>query len=204
MSADPKSDKPPPTEGVALLMIDMQEPFLKVVDPDHRLRRRCRFAVSAASLLGIPVAFTEQVPEKLGKTVPSLGEPAPDAPVFQKSAFSAFGAPGLSDWLAEREIVHLLLAGIETAVCVYQTARDARRNAVAVTLLSDATAGRRGEDTRQVMRFLEMHQHAAILPTESVFYSLVHDAAHPLFRDFTRLVKAADQAGDTADSHPPN
>jgi nicotinamidase-related amidase len=66
-------------DDTLLLCVDMQPKFLAAVQHGFRVRRRCEFAIAAAAGLGIPVAFTEQVPQKLGNTAPELMELAPQA-----------------------------------------------------------------------------------------------------------------------------
>lgn len=182
--------QPVATLPVALLVLDMQAGFLKAVADKDALCKRVSFAISAAQLLGIEVVFTEQVPDKLGETEPALKALAAGAHVFPKTAFSAFGASGLENHLRGRGIAHLLIIGIETPICVYQTATEALRSDFDVTLLSDAISCRRGEDAAAVLPALR-EAGAHILPAETVFYSILQDADDPRFREFTRLVKSA-------------
>ncbi len=179
---------PPP--GLALLLVDVQDAFLRALPAGgHDLARRCAFASAAARLLGIPTAFTEQAPAKLGPTSPLLREAAgPGAPAFPKTAFSAFAAEGLGEWLRQNGTTHLLVAGLETPICVYLTVLDALAADFEVTVLADATGGRRPEDFPPVFRQLETAG-ARLLPSETIFYSILRDATHPRFRDFINLVK---------------
>lgn len=179
-----------PRLPVALLVLDMQAGFLKAVANGDLLLRRTAFAVEAAHLLGISVVFTEQVPEKLGATEESLLALCPQAKVFAKTAFSAFGAQGLKAHLREVGAEHLLIAGIETPICVYQSATEALREDFDVTLLSDVIGCRRPEDGAVALEALRQSG-AHVLPAETVFYSILADAADPRFREFTKLVKSA-------------
>ncbi|MGF1449501.1 MAG: isochorismatase family protein [Opitutales bacterium] len=180
---------------LGLLAIDLQSALLPALPEPERLRQRCRFALRAAQLFEIPVFFTEQVPEKLGPTDASLLDclDPPPANVFSKSAFSAFGCEPLVNALDAAAIAHLLVIGIETPVCVYQSILDARRRDLDVTLLTDAIGARRPDDAAALLPVLrEAGCHC--LPSETVFYSLLGDAGHPRFRDFTQLVKQANTA----------
>ena len=176
--------------GLALLLVDVQDAFLRALPAGgHDLTRRCAFAAASARLLGIPTALTEQAPAKLGPTTALLREAAgPDAPAFAKTGFSAFAAEGLGEWLRERAITHLLVAGLEVPICIYLTVLDALAADFEVTLLADATGGRRAEDFPPVWRQLETAG-ARLLPSETIIYSILRDASHPRFRDFTALVK---------------
>ncbi len=178
--------------SVALLIVDLQTNLLAVIPDREQLLQRAGLAIGAAQLLRIPIYVTEQVPEKLGPTDPALTGPLGGAArVFPKTSFSALKAAGLLETLREAGVRHLLLTGIETPVCLYQTALDARREGFDVTLLGDAIGQRREADAAQCLRFLSERADVAVLPVESVFYSILGDARHPAFREFTKLVKAA-------------
>ncbi len=177
------------TESTAFLLVDVQTVFARVLPGYNELVRRCRFAIEAASLLKLPVYISEQVPEKLGSTQSELLEAAPEAKVFTKSAFSALKAEGLRLSLREQNIQHLVMGGLETPICIYQTVVDALREGFQITLLTDCLGCRREEDGRAVIDFLSREKHCYPLPSEAVFYSLLGDAKAPAFRDYTDLVK---------------
>ena len=178
-----------PSEHLGLLLIDFQDVFLKEIPDRERLLKRSTFALKAAELLGVSVAVTEQIPEKLGATTEVLRSYWDvNTPVFDKSAFSAFEAEGLNRWIESNQIDHLLLAGIETSICVYQSALQALGADIGVTLLSDCISERRLEDRAPVLeQLLSMDAH--VLPSETIFYSLIGSAEHPQFREFNELVK---------------
>lgn len=171
-----------------LLCIDLQPAFLAAIGDCQRVLGRCSFALEVAKGLGLPVVFTEQVPAKLGHTAGDLLTLAEKPAIFGKDAFSALGDPKVSAHLKAGGTNHLLLCGIETPICVYQTARAARLAGYAVTLLSDCLGARRADDAATVLAQLR-HDGCAVLPAETVFYALLHDAKHPFFRDYTKLVK---------------
>ena len=180
-----------PSEHLGLLLIDFQDVFLKEIPDRERLLKRSTFALKVAELLGVSVAVTEQIPEKLGATTEVLRSCWDvNTPVFDKSAFSAFEADGLHRWTESNQIDHLLLAGIETPICIYQTALQALGADIGVTLLSDCISERRLEDRAPVLeQLLSMNAH--ILPSETIFYSLLGSAEHTQFREFNELVKEA-------------
>jgi nicotinamidase-related amidase len=154
------------------------------------LLRRSGFAVQAAVGLGIPVAFTEQVPQKLGGTAPELLKLAPNAKLFSKATFSALADDGIRDAIRAMDIEHLIICGLETSVCVYQTALDALDAQLQVTILADVVSARRQEDAAVCLDALRARNHVFILPSETVFYSLLQNVKHPFFNAFTQLVKA--------------
>ncbi|MGJ8651658.1 MAG: isochorismatase family protein [Opitutaceae bacterium] len=178
-----------PIQHLGLLFIDFQDTFLKAIPDQERLIKRTQFAAEAANLLGCQVAVTEQMPEKLGKTTESLSQVLPEnTPIFNKSAFSAFEAEGINRWIESNQIEHLLIAGIETSICVYQTAVQGLGQDVGITLLSDCISERRLEDREPILKQL-LSMEAHVLPSETIFYSLLGSAEHPDFKTFTELVK---------------
>jgi nicotinamidase-related amidase len=182
--------RPSTPDDAFLLCVDMQPAFLRVIPDAARVQRRCEFAIAAACGIGIPVAFTEQVPHKLGGTLPELLALAPQAPVWGKNTFSALADDGIRDaLLRHRDVQHVILCGIETPVCVYQTATAALVDRLHVTILSDAIGARRPDDARTCLEALA-RAGVHVLPAETVFYSLLHDVSHPYFRAYTELVKS--------------
>lgn len=180
-----------PIAHLGLLCIDLQDSFLKVIPDRDALLQRCGFTIEAARLLGVTIAATEQIPDKLGPTHEGLTQLWPEhTPVFSKSSFSALQAEGMARWIEANQIDHLLLIGIEVPICIYQTAVQALGEDMGVTLLSDAVSQRRGEDRPAVFQqMLAMGAH--ILPSETIFYSLLGSAEHPQFKAYTQLVKSA-------------
>ncbi len=180
---------PAPLTGVLLLCVDVQPVFVRALPQGEALLRRCQFAVAAAHGLGLPVVFTEQLPQKLGATAPELTALAPRAPQFGKATFSALADDGIRDALRSFDLDHVILCGLETSVCIYQTALDALDQQLQVTVLSDATSGRRPEDGRAALDAL-IRGGVHVLPAETVFYALLRDAHHPFFKGYTQLVKS--------------
>ncbi|MGJ3243938.1 MAG: isochorismatase family protein [Opitutales bacterium] len=187
----------PAIPGLKLLVLDMQETLMAALPESGELIARNLFAIRCARLLGLPVAFTEQAPDKLGGILPALldaagraeGEPVA---VFNKNCFSAWENETVRDFLAPRgePAPHILLAGIETPICVYQTAISILSEDGEVTVLTDALGSRRPEDGVNALRALAVAG-AHCLPVETIIYSILGTAEHESFREFTRLVKEA-------------
>ena len=180
-----------PTNPTAtlLLCIDMQPVFLKAIADGALVQRRCAFALAAAHGLGLPVIFTEQVPQKLGGTAPELRALAPAAPALGKTSFSALTDAAIQAAVTDSAAAHLLLCGIETPICVYQTTLDALRSGLQVTILADAGGARRPQDAQCCLSAL-VSAGAHVLPAETVFYALLASVQHPFFKTYTQLVKS--------------
>ena len=188
-AASPDSAFPPS----ALLVLDMQEVFLRSIPGAQSLLKRCRFAAEVALLLDIKVIYTEQVPEKLGAVLNELKTLTPAAQVFAKADFSGLQADGILEYLDKNGIDHLIVAGLETPICIYQTVLDAVDRELTVTVLEDCVGCRRPEDGRCALQYLQSRTTCNVLPSETVFYSILKDSGHPQFREFTSLVKQYSQ-----------
>ncbi len=175
--------------GTLLLCIDMQPIFVKAMANPAGLQQRCALALAATEGLGLPILFTEQVPQKLGGTAPELRALAPTAPALGKSSFSALADEAIRAAITARETTHLLIIGLEAPVCVYQTTIEALRADLQVTILSDAVGARRPDDARCCLEAL-VRAGAHVLPVETVFYALLGSVQHPFFKSYTQLVKS--------------
>ena len=183
-----KKDSNDLISSVALLVIDAQDTFISSLTDSSTFLKRCSFAIEAARTLGIHTLFTEQVPDKLGHTNKELLRRATRPKIFHKTSFSALNAPGIENFLRDNEVYHLLVCGLETPICVYQTALQAIDKDIDATFLSDALGCRRIEDGNVALNAI-IGLGCQALPTETVFYSLLSDALHPRFREFSNLVK---------------
>lgn len=179
---------------VALLVLDAQDCFIDTLHDKPGFLSRCTFAIDAAQALGITTLFTEQVPNKLGHTNAKLLRRAQSPKLFHKESFSALSAPGIESFLRDNEIYHLLVCGLETPICVYQTGLQAVDEDIDVTFLVDALGCRRAEDAPHVIEALR-GLGCQVLPTETIFYSLIGDVTHPGFRSLNELVKTFSQEG---------
>jgi nicotinamidase-related amidase len=178
-----------PFAGALLLCVDMQPMFLKALPDSDRLLKRCAFAISAAQGVGMRVAFTEQAPRKLGGVDPELLKLVKKPTLFSKTTFSALADDGIADVIRKLDIEHLVLCGLETPICIYQTALDAVDRNLQVTILSDACGARRADDAATCFSALR-HHNVYVLPSETVFYALIQGTDHPFFKDYTKLVKS--------------
>lgn len=181
----------PAPELSALLLIDMQERFLPAIPgigPDGPAGCACRRLLAAARLLGVPVLASEQYPRGLGPTLPHLAEALGDAPRLPKTAFSCCDDAGLARAIEALDRPWWVLAGIEAHVCVLTTALDLAARGRRVAIAADAVASRRGEDREQALAAAR----AAglwVLPSETLIFRWLRDAAHPAFKAVSALLR---------------
>jgi nicotinamidase-related amidase len=170
----------------ALLVIDVQEKLMVKIPEASALVRNIAFLVDGARLLGLPVQATEQYPKGLGPTVPELAQRLPDRP--DKVAFSCCAIPAVVESFRRGARPKVVLAGIETHVCVQQTALDLLAMDFRVYIPADAVASRYAVDHEYALRRLE--RAGAILTTaETAVFEWVGGAGSPKFKEISRLVQ---------------
>ena len=178
-------------KGLSAIVMDIQPKITLSLHDDNlkSLLDSLELLIDTMGCFSIPIAFTEQVPEKLGVTLSSLSSRLPNSKVIQKNTFSAFGNNVFCDWLENNDCNHLLLSGIETSICVYLTAIDALRRGIGVTVLSDCILSRNENDSRFALKELSKAG-ASILSLETILYSLLGSSNHPEFKTVSNMVKS--------------
>jgi nicotinamidase-related amidase len=196
--ADRTSDRPAPLPrspelmrrgDTVLLAVDVQERLLAVVPDARRITWNCRRLLDGARILGVRTAVTEQNPEKLGPTAALLAERLADAP-HAKLAFSCAACGDLfPTWRAE-DVQRVLVCGIETHVCVAQTAFDLLAAGYQVLIAADAVGARGALDHEIALRRLDSAG-AVITTTEAALFEWCELAGTPEFRQISALAKEA-------------
>ncbi len=174
-----------PTRAV-LIVIDVQPSFLEGIFEAERVVAKATFMVRAAEALGVPVLATEQNPDRMGGTHPELA-PHVGAP-FPKMAFSCVGCEDLASALEFTGRRQAVLVGIETHICVGQTAQDLLALGYEVAVCPDGVSAGSLEAHKLGM---ERMRDAGVVPihTEAVAYEWMGTAEHFAFRQVLDLVK---------------
>lgn len=171
-------------ESSMLCVVDVQERLVPAMTDGAAVVARCRRLVEAARLLEVATVVTEQYRKGLGPTVPELAGLLP--PPLEKLAFSCCGAEGFAAAIPAA-VGQIVLCGLETHVCIAQTALDLLADGYAVFLAVDAISSRHPLDRDVALRRLEA---AGAVPTtsEAVVFEWCRTAAHPRFQDVRKLV----------------
>ena len=180
----------PKEETTALLFIDMQEKLLNAMPESiAETIARQKILLKAAALLKVKVVVTEQYPKGLGGTTGELAEIfAPAWPVIEKNTFSCMGEAAVRAELEKQHIETVVLAGIETHVCVLQTAVDCMLKGFNTVLLTDAVNSRREADMHTAFRTAESAG-VTLMTVESILFTLMRSSQHQSFRDISRLLR---------------
>src|SRR4051794_14873371 len=142
------------TENSVLVVVDVQDRLLAKIAAAESLVRNAGFLLDAAGLLGVPARGTEQYPKGLGGSHPEIRRRLPQMPT-EKTAFSCCGAGTFLEELEMLARSNVVLVGMETHVCVLQTALDMLAAGLHVHLPVDALAARNTLDHDTALRRLE-------------------------------------------------
>lgn len=174
-------------EESLLLVIDFQEKLMPAIDKRERIIHNTGLLLKLADKLSIPVIVTEQYPQGLGPTVPEIKEHLNDYQLVEKTTFSAM-IPVFEEKLTALGRKQIIVTGVETHVCVFQTVRDLVAAGYEVYLVEDAVGSRfkvNYKSGREMMRDLG----AIITNTETVIFDILKIAGTPEFREMSKLLK---------------
>ena len=181
----------PERNNVAFIVIDFQDGLLAAMEENAREKasRNIALLVSLAKLMHIPIVITEQYPRGLGKTTTDLVEKLADfyQPI-EKFTFSCYAHPPFAEKIQSLGIKHLILTGIETHVCVLQTALDLLEQGYEVSVVSDAVCSRYKSDWELGLRMIEQAG-GVVTSTEIIIFQLLKQADSAEFKFMSPLLK---------------
>ncbi len=182
-----KSDRLCRTKA-GLVIIDIQERLLPAIDGQARVVQNSLRMIQGAVILGLPLFATEQYRKGLGPTVPEIAQAVPGFSPLQKLTFSACGASDFVQQLQAKGVSQVLLCGIETHVCVCQSALDLLDQAFRVFVVADAVASRAPENHHLGLERTR-DAGAILVSTEMALFELLGAAGTEEFKQVLSLVK---------------
>lgn len=174
-----------------LLSIDMQQRLLAAMPEasTEKILAQSERLLQAAGLLSITVLYTEQYPTGLGPTVERIKQALPEnANYFDKTQFSCCGAPDFREQLRDSHKRQTVLIGVESHVCVLQTALELLDDGLEVFVVADATCSRNSDNWHNAMSRLRQAG-VTVTNTESVLFEWLRDASHEHFKTISALLK---------------
>ena len=175
-------------ENTILAVVDMQERFAPAIHNFDAVQKRIVQLCSAANAMDLSVIVTEQYPKGLGHTVEPIRQVLREGvPVIEKTAFSCFGSEDFRKELIGLKKKTVLLCGIESHICLLQTALDAADRGYETIVIADAVSSRHPEDRETALNFLRAKD-ISVLSMDSVLFLLLKDSAHPAFRAVQKII----------------
>ena len=170
------------------VLIDVQEKLGAIMYEKEQLLRSMTVLVDGIKCLGVPIAWMEQIPEKMGATIPELRERLEGLSPLAKESFSCCGEDDFVRARAASKRRQVLLAGIEAHVCVYQTAAHLVELGYDVQVVGDCVSSRTPANRETGLERIRAVG-AGVTSVETILFELMQTSTHPAFRDILRLVK---------------
>jgi nicotinamidase-related amidase len=175
-------------EKTALVLIDVQEKLFRLMPDQEALVGHLQQLVRGAQVLKLPIVWAEQYPEGMGKTIQAVAELLSKHVPIPKRSFSVCGHEPLRRQIQSLGCKQFVLAGIESHVCVYQSAVDLLALGYEVEVVSDAVSSRT-EANRRIGLERVRRAGAAITSVETVLFELLRVAEGPRFKEILSIVK---------------
>ena len=180
----------PNVDNAMMVLVDVQGRLARLMHHSEAMIRQQRLLIQALQILKVPIIWAEQVPDKLGGTVDELTEVLEMVEPRHKVSFGCCEDKPLSEAIEESQRTHILLAGIETHVCVWQTASTLLERGHHVHVIEDAISSRQAEN--KAIGLKRMYQAGAVAScVEMALFELMGRADHPDFRTISGLIKEA-------------
>lgn len=171
-----------------LVLIDIQEKLSRVMHQRETLIKNVQTLVRGIRVLEIPILWAEQNPNGLGPTVPEIAELLSDFQPLQKRCFSCCHQEEFVQALKHTQRQQILISGIETHICVYQTAMDLCHLGYDVQVVVDAVSSRTPENTQIGLERLRQTG-VTLTSTEMALFELLKVAEGPKFKEILKIVK---------------
>ena len=173
----------------ALVVIDFQEAFRSAIPEFPQIASRISIAVRGFQILNLPIIATEQYPKGLGRTAEEVLFSMPtDFEFVEKTAFSSCGALPFLEKLRASGATQIVLCGLESHICVSQTAHDLLNEGFEVHVMTDCIGSRYTQDKDASLRKMQM---SGVVPStmEMALIELLRDARHEQFKEIQGLIK---------------
>lgn len=177
-------------DDLLMVAIDYQEKLMPVMYEVDKLRDKVSRLTRGLGLLKIPAIVTEQYPKGLGKTenLESFKEALGGVTIIEKDSFSAFGASEFEPAVKTTGKNTILLCGIETHICVQQTAMDFLDRGYRVILVVDCCSSRSKEDKEIALRRMEA-MGVELVTVETVLFEMIEGNKDSEFRGISKIIK---------------
>ncbi len=174
--------------SAVLIVIDIQGNLFQAMYDKENLLVNATKVIKGAKIFNLPIIVTEQIPEKLGQTIAALAPELDGIERLGKESFSCWGNAHFQEKLKSFGRRNALILGIESHVCVYQTAVDLIDNGYDVHVLADAISSRTKENNHIGLTAMT-GAGAHLTCTEMVLFELLRSATDANFKDIYKIVK---------------
>ena len=174
-------------EDTVLMVIDIQEKLVSVMEHKDQVIENTKILIKAAKEMKFPVIATEQYPKGLGRTVVDLLDVIEEDNIYAKNSFTAY-TNEVEEALKSLGKKKVLVTGMETHVCVFQTVRDLINDGYEVFLVKDAVASRSKSNFINGIDLMKSLG-AVITNTETAVFDLLKASGTPEFKVLSKMIK---------------
>lgn len=175
-------------DKAALVIVDIQERLAVAMTEREKVISNTLHLAEASRLLDFPLLITEQYSKGLGPTVPEIRNAIESYAPIEKITFSCCGEQMFSEAVQELGKKQIILAGMETHVCVLQTCIDLLREGYDVHVVSDAICSRTKQNYKTALEYMR-DAGAVITCTETVLFQLLEKAGSEEFKAISKRIK---------------
>lgn len=175
-------------ENTIGLVIDMQEKLLPHMANTEDVTRACLTTVKGLRALSVPIVVTQQYTKGLGNSIAELNEAIGNFSYIEKQTFSCYREPSFIKVMNRSGKRNIIIMGIESHICVMQTALDLLYNNFTPVIVVDAISSRKEED-KQIALWRMRDVGCIMTTTESILFELCRTSGAPEFKEISKLVK---------------
>ena len=174
--------------NTVLVIVDVQGKLATLMHEKETFYENVVRLIRGAQVLELPIIWNEQLPDKLGETIPQIKEILTDMQPLVKKSFSCCGNVDFMSRLKDTERKQVLLCGMESHVCVYQTAQDLINDGFEVYLVADAVSSRTLENKEIGIRAV-LQRGGKITSVEMALFEMLNEAEGEQFKQCIKIVK---------------
>lgn len=175
-------------DNTALVIIDIQERLASVMKVKETVIQNCLHLIELSKTYSIPIVLTEQYPKGLGQTVEEIRKALPEYKPLEKMTFSCCEEQSFLDEIKKLNKRTIIIAGMETHVCVLQTCISLLKKGYSVHVVKDAVSSRAKENWKAGIEFMR-DAGAVITCTEIVLFQILKIAGTEEFKAISRRIK---------------
>jgi len=171
-----------------MLLIDVQGQIAQLMYEKDKLFKSLQIMIQGMKILGVPIIWMEQIPKNLGPTSEEISQYMTGNTLIEKFSFSCCGEPLFMDKFEKTGRSQVLLTGIETHICIFQTGYDLIQKGCKVQVISDCVSSRTKENKEiGIQRIIKAGGEASSL--EMIFFELMRSAQGGQFKQIVKLIK---------------
>lgn len=176
------------SNNVFLSLIDMQERLFPHMYQKEELQENCIKLIKGLKVLGVPIVVNEQYKKGLGETIEPLKEALGEYNEYEKTSFSCCATETTKSHIDTLGKKYALVAGIESHICVLQSALDFVKNGYETYVIANCVSSRNPKDLEFALRRLE-NEGAKLATTESILFEMIGGARHESFKEISKIIK---------------